>query len=180
MKGFSKDILVIDFETTGLDLEKSLPIQIGAVLLDRQSLKEKDSFISFIKQDVSDMSDESAKVHGITQEVLNSAPDQKEIIMEFLNKFGTNIYLASWNEMLDHMMLKRMLESIDKDIYEHDYHYLDIWSLAYFHMVRQGKGDIIKSEPTFLYFGLPPRKSHNALEDCRNTAEVLRRVYNNK
>lgn len=28
MVGFSKDILVLDFETTGLDLEKSLPIQL--------------------------------------------------------------------------------------------------------------------------------------------------------
>ena len=180
MQGFSKDILVIDFETTGLDLDKALPIQLGAVLLDKQNLEEKDSFISLIRQDVSDMSDESAKIHGITQDSLNEAPDQKEVIADFLNKFGTEVYLASWNEMLDHTMLKKMLESVGKDIYEHDYHYLDVWSLAYLYLVKIGRGDTIKSEPTFQYFGLPPRTSHDALEDCRHTAEVLRKVYNEK
>lgn len=180
MQGFSKDILLIDFETTGLDLDKDLPIQLGAVLLDKQSLEEKDYFISYIAQDVSGMSEESAKIHGINQEVLKNAPSQQDVIRDFLNGFGTEVYLASWNEMLDHTMLKKMLQSIDKDIYEHDYHYLDVWSLAYLHMVRQGRGDIIKSESTFEYFGLPPRKEHNALEDCRHTAEVLRIVYNSK
>lgn len=178
MQGFSKDILVIDFETTGLDLGSDLPIQLGAVLLDKQSLAEKDTYLSYIKQDVSLMSEESAKIHGITQEVLNDAPIQEDVINEFIDKFGNNFYLASWNEMLDHTMLKKMLESVGKSIYEHDYHYLDIWSLAYMYLVRQGKGDIIKSEPTFQYFGLPARTSHDALEDCRHTAEVLRKVYN--
>ena len=105
MRGFSKDILLIDFETTGLDLKKSLPIQLGAVLLDKQSLKEKDSFLSYIKQDVSNMPKESFDVHGITQGILNSAPMEEDVIEIFLSKFGTEIYLASWNEMLDHTML---------------------------------------------------------------------------
>ncbi len=178
MGGFSKDILLIDFETTGLDLYKALPIQLGAVLLDKNSLKEKDSFLSFINQDVSGMSEESSRIHGITQQDLDTAPNQKDVITDFLAKFGTEVYLASWNEMLDHTMLSRMLNSIDKDIYEHDYHYLDVWSLAYMTLVQQGRGDIVRSEPTFQYFGLPPRKTHDALEDCRHTAEVFRKVYN--
>lgn len=176
--GFSKDILLIDFETTGLSLDDALPIQLGAVLLDKNSLDEKDSFLSFINQDVSGMSEESSKIHGITQKDLNKAPSQQEVITDFLAKFGTEVYLASWNEMLDHMMLVKMLKSIGKDIYEHDYHYIDIWSVAYMHLVKHGRGDIVRSEPTFQHFGLPARKVHDALEDCRHTAEVLRKVYN--
>ena len=136
MKGFSKDVLLVDFETTGLDLDRSLPIQLGAVLLDRETLEEKDSYLTFIKQDLSGMSPEAAK------------------------------------------MMAKLLREVDKDIYTHDYHYLDVWSLAYLYLVEQGKGDIVRSEPTFQYFGLPPRKTHDALEDCRHTAEVLRKVYN--
>lgn len=176
--GFSKDILLIDFETTGLSLEDALPIQLGAILLDKESLEEKDSFLSFINQDVSGMSEESAKIHGINQNDLNKSPKQQEVITDFLNKFGTEVYLASWNEMLDHTMLKKMLESVGKDIYVHDYHYIDIWSIAYMQLVKQGRGDIVRSEPTFRHFGLPARNAHNALEDCRYTAEVLRKVYN--
>lgn len=177
---FSKDILVIDFETTGLDLDNALPIQIGAILLDKETLEEKDSFLSYIHQDVSDMSEESAKIHGITSETLKGAPIEGNVIVNFLDKFGNEVYLASWNEMLDHTMLARMLKSIGKDIYEHDYHYLDIWSIAYMHLAQAGRGDIVRSEATFEYFGLPQRHAHDALEDCRHAAEVLRRVYNNK
>lgn len=178
MKGFSKDILMIDFETTGLDLEKSLPIQLGAILLDKETLAEKDSFMSFIKQDLTKMSPEAAKIHGITNKDLSDAPSPKEVARKFLAQFGTDVYLASWNEMLDHTMMAKLLAEIDKDIYTHDYHYLDVWSLAYIYLVKQGRGDIVKSEPTFQHFGLPARKAHDALEDCRHTAEVLRKVYN--
>ncbi len=178
MKGFSKDVLLVDFETTGLDLDRSLPIQLGAVLLDRETLEEKDSYLTFIKQDLSGMSPEAAKIHGINEETLQDAPSPKEVIENFLDKFGTQVYLASWNEMLDHTMMAKLLREVDKDIYTHDYHYLDVWSLAYLYLVEQGKGDIVRSEPTFQYFGLPPRKTHDALEDCRHTAEVLRKVYN--
>lgn len=178
MQGFSKDILLIDFETTGLDLDKSLPIQLGAVLLDKQTFKEKDSFLSFIKQDLTYMHPEAAKIHGITEAILEGAPSSNEVVEKFLEQFGTDVYLASWNEMLDHIMLKKMLYGVGKDIYTHDYHYLDVWSLAYMYLVKQGRGDIIKSEPTFQHFGLPARQAHDALEDCRHTAEVLRKVYN--
>jgi len=178
VRGFSKDILLIDFETTGLDLKKSLPIQLGAVLLDKQTLAEKDYFLSFIKQDLSDMPEESAKVHGITEEHLKDAPLPNEVIASFLDQFGVEVYLASWNEMLDHTMLSKMLDGVGKDIYIHDYHFFDVWSLAYMHMVRLDRGDIVRSEQTFQYFGLPSRSAHNALEDCRHTAEVLRKVYN--
>ncbi len=179
MKGFSKPILIIDFETTGLDLKSSLPIQLGAVLLDKESLVEQDNFLSFIKQDLSGMSPESAKIHGITSSDLQGAPTQNQVMKKFLARFGVDVYLASWNEMLDHCMLGRMLGGIGKDIYEHDYHYLDIWSLAYMYLVGQGRGDIVRSEQTFEFLGLPKRNLHNALEDCQLTAEVLRKVYNN-
>ena len=62
------------------------------------------------------------------------------------------------------------------DFMEYDYHILDIWPIIYVFFVRQGKGDIYRSEQTFREFGLPARKSHDALEDCRHTAEVLRKI----
>lgn len=178
MKGFSKDILLIDFETTGVDLEKSLPIQLGAVLLDKNSLDEKDSFLSYIKQDLSTMSSESQQIHGITERDLVDAPSPKEVINKFIEKFGTEVYLASWSQMLDQSMIIKLLNDADKDIYTYDYHYIDIWSISYLEMAKNGHGDIIRSEDAFNFFGLKPRKAHNALEDCRHTAELLRKIYN--
>lgn len=179
MQGFSKDILLIDFEGTGLDLEKSEPTQIGAVLLDRVTLEEKDSFVSYIAiNNPTSMTKESMEVSGINPKMLEGAPQISEVANLLLEKFGTEVYLASWNSSYDQAMLVRLLKSIGRGLYTYDHHYLDVWPLAYMYMVRQGKGDIIKSEPTFQFFGLPARSAHNALEDCRHTAEVLRRVYN--
>lgn len=179
MKSFNKDILLIDFEGTGLDLDKSEPTQLGAVLLDKQTLEEKKSFVSYIAiEHPEHMTDGAIEISGITPDMLQDAPKPKQVMNTFLEEFGTNVFLASWNSSYDQAMLTKMLKAIGKNLFEYDYHYLDIWPLAYLYMVKQGKGDIVRGEPTFQYFGLPPRTTHDALEDCRHTAEVLRKVYN--
>ena len=51
---FPKDLLFIDFETTGSDPDQAKPLQIGALLLDKATLAEKAEFVSYIKQDLTD------------------------------------------------------------------------------------------------------------------------------
>lgn len=177
MNGFAKDILILDFESTGLDARFAEPTQLGAVLLDKTSLKEKDQFMSYIEADLSKASEEALRVSGITQQDLEGAPNQKQVITEFLEKFGTEVFTASWNSILDRGLLNKMLWTIEKDIFIYDYHYLDVWPIVYTHLCRHGQGDTVRLEPTLKYFGLKPRGNHDALEDCRVTAEVLRKVY---
>lgn len=179
-KGFAKDILLIDFESTGLDPIIHDPTQLGAILLDKNTLKEKQSFTSYIAADLSKASPEALKVSGITPEKLKGAPDQKEVINQFLDTFGTDVFLASWNSILDRGLLDKMLRDIGKDIFAYDYHYLDIWPICYMHLARSGQGDKIRGDATFAAIGLAPRGSHDALEDCRYAAEALRAIYNGK
>ena len=49
---FIKDIVIIDFEATGGDLRVAQPLQLGAILIDRETLKEKKAFSSFIAADL--------------------------------------------------------------------------------------------------------------------------------
>ncbi len=177
MKGFAKDILLLDFESTGLDARFAEPTQLGAVLLDKETLEEKDHYLSYIVADLSKASKEALEISGISQKDLEGAPEQKEVITEFLHKFGTDVFTASWNSILDRGLLNKMLWTIDKDIFTYDYHYLDVWPIVYTHLCSQGHGDIVRLEPTLQFFGLKERGKHNALEDCRITAEVLRKVY---
>jgi DNA polymerase III epsilon subunit-like protein len=67
---FKKDILIIDFE--GL----KEPVQIGAVLLDKETLVKKDSFSTYI---FADLKDKIKVVSGISQETLKDAPAQAEV-----------------------------------------------------------------------------------------------------
>ena len=48
---FKKDILIVDFEATGFDVEKDDPVQIGLVLLDKNTIQEKLSYSSWIYTD---------------------------------------------------------------------------------------------------------------------------------
>lgn len=179
-KGFAKDILVIDFESTGLDPIVHDPTQLGVILLDKSTLNEKKHFSSYIAADLSKASHEALEISGISLEKLQGAPSSQEVIKKFLDTFGTDVFLASWNSILDRGLLDKMLRAIGHDIFVYDYHYLDIWPICYMHLARSGQGDKIRGDTTFAAIGLAPRDSHDALEDCRYAAAALRAIYNGK
>lgn len=179
-KGFAKDILLIDFESTGLDPIEHDATQLGAILLDKNTLKEKKSFSSYIAADLTKASPEALAVSGITAEKLEGAPSPTEVIKKFLDEFGTDVFLASWNSILDRGLLDKMLRMVGKDIFVYDYHYLDVWPICYMHLARSGQGDKLRGDDTFAALGLSARAAHDALEDCRYAAEALRAVYQGK
>ncbi len=172
-----KDILLIDFETTDIDPLKAKPVQLAAVLLDKSDLQEKANFATFIKQDLSDANPQALAINGITEKHLESAPSQDEVIKKFIEKFGSNIMLCSWVQFLDRAMLFKMLADakLDYRIYDY-YHYLDLWPVSYIYLAKQGYAGEINSESMFKAFGLASRKQHDALEDCRMAAEILRKI----
>lgn len=173
---FAKDILFIDFECDSIDLDKMQPTQLAAVLVDKTTLEEKNSFISFIAADISKGNPQALEISGITQEMLNGAPTPAEVAKQFVDQFGYDVILASFNEHYDRRLFKKILDSANLDYYKYDYHYLDIWPIAYTHLVKKGYTGSIRSEDIFSQFGLGPRGKHDALEDCRLASEVLRKI----
>ena len=168
MKPFLKDILLLDFEGSGTE-----PLQIGALLLDKETLKEKDSFVSYI---YTEMQGRTSTISGISQETLRNAPSQAQVGNTIFEKFGTHIMLGSWVADLDRAHFKKIIISAGLDIRVYDYHILDLWPLAYVYLLKAGYTGGIRSEEMFHAFGVPPRGLHNALEDCRIEAEILRNI----
>jgi DNA polymerase III epsilon subunit-like protein len=173
---FPKDILIIDFEGV------KNPLQLGAILLDKETLEEKDSFVSYI---YADMEGFVSPTSGINQEMVNMAPKQEEVGKMIYEKFGTDIFIASWVQNLDITHFTQLVSAagIDfiggrTDFKKYDFHILDIWPAAYIHALKKGYMGSITSEEMFQYFGAKPRGLHNALEDCRITADVLRKIVN--
>jgi DNA polymerase III epsilon subunit-like protein len=173
---FPKDILILDFETTDLDPYKALPIQIGLILLDKETFIEKDSYLSFIKSDTTSATKEALAVSGITTSQLLEAPSPEKVGREIFQKFGTNVFLSSWGQRLDRIMLDKLLGAAGIDTFSFDYHYLDIWPLAYVHLLKQDYKGGFRSEEIFQAFGLDPRGKHDALDDCRREAEIFRKI----
>lgn len=181
-KGFSKDILLFDFESTGFIKDPSTgdvadpgePTQLGAILLDKHDLSEKGSFLSDIKADP-DMLDPWVLEHtDITAERVINASSRKVVASKFVEQFGTDFYLASWNVTFDRYWLFILIEAIGRLDTMYDYHHLDVWSLSYAYLCQLGHPEIERSEEAFKAFGQSARSAHNALDDCRRTAEVLR------
>lgn len=165
---FIKDILLIDFEG------RNDPVQIGAILLDKNTLKEKDAFSSYIW---ADLTDSVALKSGITQDMLEGAPSQAEVGKMIFEKFGTDIFIGSWVANKDMKHFEKIMLAAEINVWEHyDYHIFDIWPAAYIYSLQQEYKGSIKSEEMFQFFGAKPRGLHDALEDCRITADVLRKI----
>ncbi|MCX6735630.1 MAG: exonuclease domain-containing protein [Candidatus Parcubacteria bacterium] len=164
---FAKDILVVDFE--GL----AEPVQIGAVLLDKETLEEKDNFCTYV---FADMKGDIRVKSGISQETLKGAPSQAEVGQMIFDKFGADILIGSWVANADMKNFEKIISAAGITPRTYDYHILDIWPAAYIHLLKQGYTGSISSEEIFQAFGAKPRGLHNALEDCRIAADVLRKI----
>jgi len=168
---FIKDILVIDFEGGGEPDHE--PVQIGAVLLDKETLAEKDSFSTYIYAELRERAD---SVSGITQKMLEGAPSQAEAGKMLFEKFGADILIGSWVANFDMICFKKIMAAAGINFEQYDYHVLDIWPAAYLHLLKQGYTGGIHSEEMFQFFGAKPRGLHDALEDCRLAADILRKI----
>lgn len=164
---FPKDILLIDFEGF------YAPKQIGAILLDKDTLEEKDSFCSYI---YTDMKGIKSLKSGITQEMLDDAPSQAQVGKTVFDRFGADVLLAAFVADSDFRLFKTIISAAGVDPVVYDYHILDVWPIAYTHLLKQGYEGKMNSEEIFQAFGAKPRGLHDALEDCRISADVLRKI----
>lgn len=181
---FKKDLLLIDLETTGLNVNRHEVIQLAAVLLDRKTLKEKRFFNSFIKPAKwKNRNRESMKVNGIIREQLKDSPTLKSVINKFNKLFNPKKSILSYySGVLDIVFLQEAYRKLRKN-FPFDYHYLNLWPVFYVALAKQNQ---LKNRKEFAGFGLEDLAKrfkikiqgvrHDALYDCRLEAEILRRV----
>jgi len=179
MKDFLKDIVIVDFEVTGFDIEKDEPVQIGVLVLDKHSLKEKNRFVAWIKP-VQEIHSELPGFKWATlgaEEIaqINKAPSLQEVAKKVIALLPETYTFCAWNASFDFYLWRRMLKTIDKNVQTAGI--LDLWSLAYpLLLADNGYAGDFKSEPVFQYFGAEPRTKHDGLEDCELEAMVLRKL----
>jgi DNA polymerase III epsilon subunit-like protein len=89
-----------DFETGGKDTSKCEIIQIGACIIDRNSLAIKDKFQTLMKpEDFDALEDEALRVNGITKEQLKDAPEASVMFptwAAWIQKFNINKQKSSF------------------------------------------------------------------------------------
>ena len=187
-----KDIIVIDFETNGLDRVTSEFHELGSVLIDGKTFEIIDEFETQVKIYHPERSSKQAfSLSDITLDmVMQRNKTCEEGIKEFHEHyFGNNkrdiksVHFASWNITFDWMFMLRGYRKVGMNdvLYEFDHHQIDLWTMYDIYRKLLGKTDYLYGvQQALRELGFEKEAnsySHRALDDCKKEAMVLQSVY---
>lgn len=87
-------VVVFDLETTGFFPDKGdYVLSIGAVKMSGTLIQEKETFYSLIKSRLP-ISDEISRLTMINDEMLQTAPEASDVLMDFFNFIGSSVLIA--------------------------------------------------------------------------------------
>lgn len=167
-----RPVIVLDTETTGLDHKTERMIEIAAVKLHHGSVVEM--FDSLINPGIPIRSS-SQKVHGISQEDVESAPPIEEVLPKFLDFVGDEVYVAH-NALFDYSFINEAKKRL------YDGQKFSNPRVDTYEMYRK----VFPEDPShglsslLARFGLPSYVKHRALDDALNLAKCypkLRDLY---
>lgn len=174
-----KNICFLDFETTGSNVFEHDPIEIGALLVNEQS-EIVSEFFSTIRPTIHSKNTPTAfRIHKIKLAELQNAATSKEVLHEFLKKFGTNYCFAGWNISFDVPFFRKICYLNDMiDLYNNiDYRHMDVQTICrvarHLHLIEE---NVESLNDCAKYFGLTRSKTHNALEDAKLTFYVYQEL----
>jgi len=98
------EYIIIDIETTGLDKDSSSIIEVGALLISNNVIKDR--FSSFVKYDRT-LSEEVKRITKINDGMLEGAPDIKEVIIKLKKFIGKYPVVAHNGLNFDFPILER-------------------------------------------------------------------------
>ena len=171
-----KRLLVIDVETTGLEPGTDCVIQLASCVLGRKDLREEKFFSSYVRPQTHIQAYAEA-IHGLSIEDLKDAPDISSVIRSFADYAPLDVIICGHNVAFDVAFLKAAYATVGFT-YPFDYHTLDLWSIAFFVLAAQ-RVSLPEYNLTSLceLYGIKRSVKHDALEDVRLTAQVLRCLF---
>lgn len=156
---------VVDLETTGLSPTTNRIIEIGAVKVADGKIQEE--YFHSLVNPQDEVSLFIVSLTGIKRKELEKAPVIEEVMPDFLNFLGDNIFVAH-NARFDFGFLNEELKRYYWKPLKHDV--IDTIKLA----KRKHPG--LKSyalEALIEHFGFDHKKNHRALDDAMITAKIL-------
>ncbi len=166
---YNKEIVAVDLETTGLDLDDDQIIEIGAVKM--RNFVQTGKFQEFIKPS-GPLSGEVKKITGITDKELSTAGPASSVIKEF-NRFINGAVLVGHNiDEFDLKFIKRYIRKyLDKDIENET---IDTLKLARAHLNLTNN----KLSDVALFFKIKStRRSHRAYADALIVVEIFKMFF---
>lgn len=170
-------VVFIDFETTGINVFNSDPIELGSVYVD-ENLKILNTFSSFIRPRItSRMKVSSIETHGLRMQDLLKKPTDKNVLENYFKLFGTDYCFAGWNISFDVPYFRKMCYRAGrmKEFNSINYRHIDIQTiLRFLTEINMLPKEINSLDNCVNYFNLKRSDKHNALEDAMLTYEVFK------
>lgn len=163
----TKNFVVLDFETTGLNQFESKIIQIGAVKYENNS--KIDYFTTYVNPQTQ-LSSKIIQITGITDEQLKDAPIIDEVLPDLIEFVG-DYDLVAHNASFDMKFLLYNMNNLG--IPYKRFRVIDTLSLARKHIKTKNHKLVTLKK----YLKLDQYKSHDALDDCYVTGEVYKYCY---
>jgi DNA polymerase III epsilon subunit-like protein len=172
------NIIVIDFETTGLPKPKTAPlsaqpriIEIGAALIDQEcNIIEQCSTLVYPEQEISS---EITRITGLTNDDLSTAVTFQYACTDFRRMWNSAGAVFAHNLAFDYGMLRIELEHLST-------HDLELWSFPMrdfctVELFRHIWGRRMKLTELYEHWiHKPLKQTHRALDDVGALTEVLR------
>ncbi|MBZ0332962.1 PolC-type DNA polymerase III [Marinobacter sp. AL4B] len=166
-KLFHSRLIVLDLETTGLNMAKDEVIAIGAVAIEKGAIHLDDQFDLILRRPELDIR-ETVLIHGIGPEALTQGQETKEALLHLLEWMDGDPILA-YHAEFDKRFLERTLKV--QLGYSRSHVWMDVAELmpAFFPKADpKGKGLDHWSD----LFGLEVSERHHAAADAMVTAEL--------
>jgi DNA polymerase III alpha subunit (gram-positive type) len=172
---FIKDILLFDIETTGQDPDKDSIIQLAGILLDKDNLLERDFFNSYVRVSLLEgIIHQHAIMLNIPFETMQKSSKVYDVSKKFSERFGDRVLLATHS--VNNILFLRNGFKKAAIPFAYDPHVIDLWTLGYIYTLNYG----MKKMPTFYtlldHFNMKIINRTNALEKCRLSADIFRKI----
>ncbi len=159
--------VVLDLETTGLDLNRDLVLSIGAVTIEDGAIDLGRQFEATLLREGHQAS-ASTLIHGIAPSAIAAGQAPAEALLDFMEFLGDSPLLAFHAEFDRRMLARALLDSLD---YRLRHAFFDVAELAPLlcpeaALSRPGLDDWVR------YFGLQVQQRHHASADALATAEL--------
>jgi len=170
--------VIIDTETTGIDLDHDSVVQLAAVMYD-QATGNPVTLLSMLCNPGTEISQGASDVHGITQEELHWATptawalQHLKMALDALEQQGDVILVGHNSDRFDIPLIHRILPSAGFNTYLT----VDTYTMA----MREWPEKEHKLGLLYeWYVGKPAVKAHDAAADCWMVAEILHKYLTEK
>ncbi len=120
-------LVFIDLETTGLDMDRHGIIEIGGIF-ETDGRREPEDFQALTNPGEVEHSDEAAKVHHIPRETIDAAAPLSDVLQRFDSRCADDAVISGWNTKFDEAFLYKAYQHCGMR-WRFDYHIFDVWSL---------------------------------------------------